>query len=393
MTRFRMFAGPSLALLLAAAVGCDTLECGDGTHRAGDLCVTNVRVQCGEGTRFEDGRCVSEAADAGPGADLGTGLICGAGTHVETGECVPDRTADAGPTPDALPADAAIDLDDGVFPDVGPDAGVPDANPDPDAAPPPRCPPGLELPGPPPACEAVPGTYCVHGVALDFVSGCALPDDAGLVVLLIDPAAAAGGAPIEEYTRGVGVIDANGGFSIQGAGPSTQLALVIDEGPDADGDVYTRSLSGVTAAQPSVGQTFTVTAFASTQDQQQVWNDALGLPARGLEQTGFLLGRVFEIGAEGLSPLASAQVRGRLNGDLPACVQSCLRFFDDDPGLTGFQPAGAQRTGASGGFLIIRGGPNILQDQFFVDGNPEYADIPAGASPGSGFHTAFVPQR
>ncbi|MEZ4469036.1 MAG: hypothetical protein R3F43_32540, partial [bacterium] len=71
----------------------------------------------------------------------------------------------------------------------------------------------------------------------------------------------------------------------------------------------------------------------------------------------------------------------------------CLRFFDDDPALTGFQPEGAGATGRSGGFLMLLRGPApVIQDQFYIDRQEAtYAPLPAGASRGSGFHTAFVP--
>ena len=61
----RISATAALALSLIA-VGCDTVECGDGTINAGGACVLQV--------------------DAGPSAQC-----CGVGTHLEGDSCVPNR--------------------------------------------------------------------------------------------------------------------------------------------------------------------------------------------------------------------------------------------------------------------------------------------------------------
>lgn len=382
-----------LALGAGALVGCDSLDCGPGTYRDQDRCVPTVQVTCGAGTVFQDGACVPTAA---VDADAGDGISCGPGTRLEGAICVPDGVvdldggvSDLGPTDDQGPAG-----DRGVETDGGADMDAVDMAPD--MAPPPRCAPELE-PGQPPAdCGRLPpGAYCVTGVATEFVTGCAVPADAGLVALVIDPVAAATGAPLEEYTRGFGQIGPGGTFAITAVGESTQLALVIDEAPEVPVDTWTRSISGISAAQPTPGQTFTISAFASTRATQNEWNAALGLGEFGLEQAGFLIGRVFTVGAEGLMPAADARVRAR-GTDMIACADDapCLRFFDDDPRLTGFQPVGAGATGASGGFLMILRGAQVIQDQFFVDRQEDvYAPIPGGASQGSGFHTAFVPMQ
>ncbi len=383
-------------LLPFALWGCDTLECGEGTHREGDVCVANVLVRCAEGTALLDGRCVADLPDAGPTPDGGGALRCGAGTHEEGGVCVPDD-----PAGDRDMAVAPPDPDDGVEPDgplPDPDDGVePDmAAEDPDMGAAPTCPEALTL-GQPEPCPAVAGTYCVYGTAQDFLTGCALPADADLQLAVIDPIAAAAGASPQEYVRGLGVVGANGTFAINCAGEANQLALVIDEDPMAGADdVWTRSVSGVSPAAPTPGDELRVTAFASDQATQARWNAALGLGDKGLEQTGFLVGRVLTITEAGIRPVAGAEVRGRQNPNLARCDDgaSCLRYFDDDPRLVGFQDVGAGATGASGAFLVIRGGGGALIDAFHVANMAgTYADIPAGANPGSGFHTAFVPQR
>lgn len=382
----------TIGLLATLAGGCDSLDCGPGTYRDGDRCTPAVQVDCGEGTTFQDGECVAMAApqpDAEPETDP---VTCGPGTVLEGSTCVPDgvivvpdmgMAMDMGPDTDMDPTDMGLAMDTG--PDMAPDM-----------MPIPRCPPGLEPGAPPADCGRLPpGAFCVTGVATEFINGCALPSNAGLIALVIDPVAAATGAPVEEYTRGFGAIGPSGTFAITAAGESTQLALVIDESPDVPNDVWTRSVSGISAAQPTPGQVFNISAFASTRATQNVWNAALGLGEFGLENAGFLIGRVLTIGESGLSPVADARVRAS-SIDAIACAEDtpCLRFFDDDLGLTGFQPVGAGATGTSGGFLMILRGAPVFQDQFVVDRQDDvYAPIPGGASQGSGFHTAFVPMQ
>ncbi len=387
------------ALTVGSLVACDTLECGDGTHREGDTCVPNVQVACGDDTVFEDGKCVLDPdlvlPEAGVAPDAGDPLMCGPGTKREGDQCVPD-----GPAPrldmgaPGMDMGAGADMGGGTD-DAGPETDgeppVEDMGVEPDAAPPMRC-AATGLPGQPPAnCGNVPGTYCVVGTATDFLTGCALPADANLIIALIDPIAAAGGAP----PLAVAPVGEGGTFALQASADAAQLAIVIDEAPMAPEDNWTRSVSGVLAAAPALNEVYRASAFASDQATQGRWNTALGLGEGGLEARGFLVGRVLQIGGEGLIPLAGAAVRAR-NRDLLACEEGdpCLRFFGDDPRLIDFQDVGAGTTGASGGFLLIHdGGPAPLQDIFYVQGREgTYDDLPAGANRGSGFHTALVPR-
>jgi hypothetical protein len=386
-----------VCLLGLAAAGCDTLKCGPGTHRSGDECQPNVQVACGAGTVFADGRCVPVATpDAAPAADAGDGLTCGAGTHREGDECRPDRVlADVGPAPDGGALDARVAADAG--PDgASADAAVADATP-PDAAPPPRCPGDLEPAANPPAdCGALaPGDYCVTGVAYDFTTNCALPADAHLVALLVDPIAAAAGQTIQQYSRGVTAIEPHGVFRVIGHGDSQALAVVVDEDARQMGipDLWTRSVSGISAEASVPGQTYHVPIFASPKTAEARWSQALGHEAGFLETNGFMIGRVLEATPQGLAPRAGAEVTGTRNGNLAACTagDSCLRFFDDDPRLVSFQPVGSRRTGASGAFLLIRGGAGAVQDRFFVADPQGYDAINAGANPGSAFHLIFAP--
>ncbi len=383
----------SLALLLPLALvwSCDTLECGPGTHRDGDLCVNNVQVSCGEGTVFRDGRCEPipvDLPDFGVQADANT-LGCGEGTHREGDECVPDEVI---PERDMrLP-----DPDDGVPRDAEPDAGEVDAEVD--AGPPPNPCEGMEV-GQPEACPNTPGRYCVTGVARNFVTNCALPDDQNLAAILVDPIVVAGGGDLADAIRGAGLIGPGGTFTIEGQGDAAQLVLTIDEAPEAlmagAPDLWTRSVTGITPEMPAAGQVFQATAFATTIEHQNIWNAALGFDEQGLETGGFMVGRVLEITEQGLAPKAGAQVRARNNPNLTTCDDDnapCLRFFSDDPRLIGFQDAGAGATGASGGFLMILAGMPVYQDVFFVQGDDSYGNLPGGASQGSGVHTAFVPR-
>jgi hypothetical protein len=196
-----------LLLLAVTLWSCDTLECGPGTHRERDLCVANARVVCAEGTALEDGRCVATgtpAADAAP-AEMDVSPSDVLSSPADTGrDAALDAALDATPPPsDALAVDAT--------------------------RPPTLCPPE-RTPGTAPAdCGALPPgeAYCVLGLALDLTTGCALPE--GLPLLLIDPALAAAGQPIEAYTRGEAVVGPGGAFAVVGTGAAQQLALVFDD--------------------------------------------------------------------------------------------------------------------------------------------------------------------
>ncbi len=384
-------------LLLA---GCDTLECGEGTHRSGDVCEPNVQLSCAEGTVLRDGRCVALVLDAGPDRGVAPDAVvvtCGEGTHRDGNECVADVVPpdpDMGPPDpdDGVPPDMFIDPDDGVPPDMFIEADMADIEPD--MAPPgPQCPPEL-VPGAPPDCTPPLGSgYCVVGVATNFLTGCALPADENLIAVLIDPLVFAGTGDIMLATRGFAPVGAGGGISIPARGEANQLVLTIDENPMAGGDDrWTRSVSGVLAAAPTPGQTYGVSAFATDQETQGRWNALLGLGDGRLEANGFLVGRVLQITDEGPRPVAGAEVETD-SGDLHNCAAGapCLRFFDNDPRLVGFQPAGATGTGSSGAFLLFLPDQSpVLQTQLSVVGDAGFTPVPAGASAGSGFHTALV---
>lgn len=370
----------SVTLVALLASGCDTLECGPGTHRESDECVPNVLVACAEGTEFINGSCVSTQAlfDHGVPPDRGPTLTCGAGTHEDNGMCVPDVRPDQGPTPDAGPDTDMIIPDAALEPDMAP--------------PPPRCPPELE-PGTPPACEPIGGTYCVVGIATNYLTGCALPSDQGLIIALVDPlAAAAGRAPL-----GVVPVGEGGQFSfrINQDTNAALLAIVIDEAPNVESDLWNRAVSGVLGSVPVAGEIYGARAFSSSKEAQAIWNAELGFGEGELEQRGYLLGRVLTVGPMGLAPVPNKRILARGQGDLSNCEANmpCMRYFDDDPRLISFQAQGASQTGASGGFMLIHAGDMPYQDLFYVDGDASYADLPGGTNAGSGFHTAFVPAQ
>ena len=54
----------SVILSAGAVFGCGELECGAGTHREGDECVSNIPLGCGEGTVYERGWCVLDDVQA-----------------------------------------------------------------------------------------------------------------------------------------------------------------------------------------------------------------------------------------------------------------------------------------------------------------------------------------
>ena len=400
-------AGIGQGFLLAVTVctlgGCDTLECGEGTHRSGDLCVSNVQVTCADGTVLRDGRCVRPPeADVGASGDGDVPVRCGPGTRLDGDECVPDEgrpPSDAAPQPDGAVADMRVDPDDGIELDAAPDQAVPpDAGPEADMAPPQRCPDEL-VPGEAPGCDPPPNGWCVHGVATNFVTGCALPADADLWVYVIDPIAAAGGAAPEDYTVSATPLNQQGGtFSALAVASAQQIAVVIDEDATQPGlaDVWTRSVTGVQPGASANGERYQAQiAFSTDQVTQARWNDALGLGEGGLESTGFLVGRVLTPTQEGLRPVPGAQVRAvepMAFANIQDCEadQPCLRFFNDDPRLLAFQPEGAGATGGSGGFLMILRGRPVMQAGFTVVNMDGFTPQGLGASQGSGVHTLFV---
>ena len=365
-----------LLLIALTLWACDTLECGPGTHRERDLCVANARVVCADGTALVDGRCVAVEGNP-PAADA----TIDAAADVDA---TPPSDADVG---SADAADAAR-LDDA---DVAP----------PDQGPPPQlCPPDRTPSAAPADCGALPPgeAYCVVGLALDFTTGCALPE--GLPLLLIDPALAAAGQPIAAYTRGEAVVGPGGAFAVVGTGAAQQLALIFDDAeqlraPAPGQGAWVRSVAGVSALAADPGRTYVALAFATSQDQQGTWNALLGRAAGFLEANGFLVGRVFTRDDAGrLRPRADAAVSTVGAPTAAQCAPDgpCLRFFDATPNLDALLPVGAQRTSLSGAFLFIRGGDGAYRSVFNVtDPAGVYATLPGGANIGSGFHLPFVP--
>lgn len=336
--------GVVAALAALAATGCDPLECGPGTHRDGAECVANAPVACGEGTLLRDGRCELDP-DSLP--DGGVALECEPGTSPSGGQCVPDPV---------------------FFVGCG----------------------GGEAPVPGPGCEALgPGEYCVTGTAVDVVTGCPPGEDEGLAAILIDPFAALGGAP----PLGAVPLGPGGSFAIATDGNASRLIVVIDEADAAAPDVWTRSLTGVRNSAPVAGETYRLVTPATLAEDRAAWAAALGLDGDLLDG-GYLVGRVLAEGDAGAVPAAGATLETNSDG-LTDCGERgpCLRFFDDDPALTGFQPAGATATGASGAFLLVHDG-GLLQLDIDVTGvDGAYPTVTAGANAGSAFHVVLAPER
>jgi hypothetical protein len=110
-------------------------------------------------------------------------------------------------------------------------------------------------------------------------------------------------------------------------------------------------------------------------------------PANFLETNGFMIGRVFSYGPEGaLLPVDAARPVFTINSTMASCAENghCLRFLGDSLALDDFQPVGATTTGASGAFLVIRGGNEAFRDQVRVavpEGYPARGTT-CGAAPG-----------
>lgn len=384
--------------LLAPSAACDTLECGPGTHRSQDQCIPDIQVTCGEGTVFADGECVSPdeaggGSGGGPTAGSGGssgGLTCGPGTVERDGVCLPDGQPPAGGSggggAGGEPTGGGTGGAGGLLADMG--------------VPTPRCPAGSEPGAIPATCDIPAGeNFCVVGLALDLVTGCALPEGTG--VLLTDPIAVTAGTPLEDAIHGETTVGPGGLFKVIGTGMSGSVGITVDDAatlraPMAGAGELMRSSSGVQATAAAFGQTYQTIAFASSQAQQTKWNQGLGKPANFLEENGFMIGRVLAYGPDGsFVPVSGARPVFTVNGTMATCPENghCLRFLGDSLALDDFQPAGATTTGASGAFMVIRGGANGFRDLVRVaqpDGYPERATT-CGAAPGSGFHLPLLP--
>ena len=337
--------GLGLAAGLALGLGgCDPLDCGEGTHRDGAQCLANDPVACGEGTVLRNGRCEVDPASL---PDFGMALECEPGTSPSNGRCVPDPVFYGG------------------------------------------CPDG-DVPAPGPGCEALePGEFCVTGTAVDVVTGCPPAAEAGLGAILIDPFAALGGAP----PLGAVPLGPGGSFAIASDGSASRLVVIIDELDEMAPDVWTRSLTGVRNSAPIAGETYRLVAPATTVDDRSAWAEALGLDD-GLLEPGYLVGRVMATGDDGAAaPAVGVSVETNRQG-LTDCERGpCLRYFDDDPALSGFLPVGTTATGGSGAFIVINDG-SLLQLDFDVsDADETYPTVAAGANPGSAFHMVLTPAR
>ncbi len=332
------------ALALVALTGCDALECGPGTHRDGAECVADAPVGCGEGTVLMDGRCVIDESDA---PDASTPPPC-ADDEIrdESGTCVPRQ----------IDYIACAD---------GPAA-------------------------PAPGCGALePGEYCVTGTLVDTVTGCPLGPDSGLAVSLSDPIAVL--RDPDTPPLAVAVPGEGGGYALVASGTATYLVIAADEADPQGDDAYVRSVTGVIDVPPVAGDTYERVALATAFETLTAWATALERDD-DIAAEGFLVGRALAEGEDGaLAPAAGVRVGAEGRDNYYRCEVGvpCLRMFDDDPALTGFQPVATETTGESGAFLLIsNGAPSLLLN---LEADGDYDPISTGASAGRGFHAVFVP--
>lgn len=74
----------AVALLIPVALvsaGCESNQCGPGSHQVAGGCVPSLPPTCGPGTDLVDGVCIPVE---------GEDIVCGAMTHLEDGACVGD---------------------------------------------------------------------------------------------------------------------------------------------------------------------------------------------------------------------------------------------------------------------------------------------------------------
>ena len=123
------------AILGATQVGCNSTDCGDGTHEVDGVCVAGGG--CAAGTKEVNGECVPDgsvicgdgtAYDDTSGTCIPSDSVCAEGTVLVDGECVPNDStltadADEGPEPNGLNAG---DGPAGIIPvpDIGGDGYV-----------------------------------------------------------------------------------------------------------------------------------------------------------------------------------------------------------------------------------------------------------------------------
>ncbi len=368
------------ALLVAAMLcsGCDTIECGSGTHQEGDQCVPNLAINCDSDlVEFRDGRCVPRAG------------VCGANTSFdfETMQCVAQA-----PGNNTTPADMGQDLpepedmnpgDMGSV-DAGPgDTGLEDvdpsdmedANPEQDMVTQDTTP---DLPEPV-TCEVpAEGTLCLSGRLLNFATGLPVDTDEALAVLLDDlflrgaqPTRAPFGQTLAQHGR----------FVLQDVpvtsdeGALQQIILIAGAAqPDVESG-WQRSLTGVLATPEAGAILEDQVAFVVPQALVTAWDGLLGEQIEGtlgLEQ-GFFLVRLLEDDTQ--QPISGATLRF-VDPDQDNLYPKY--YLSDD--LTSFLDTG--ETGASGVVLVV--GPTGVGAVTANVPGRQFAPIQGGINPGVG---------
>lgn len=338
-----------LASVWLLAAGCETLECGEGTHQEGDQCVPNDPINCAsDHVEFRDGRCVPRAS------------VCGEGTRFDLaqGICVSDGSAPANNAPNnnSDPADVPDD--------------VPDADEDADAGDVPEVPPV-------PQCEdTAPGTVCLSGQAVDWSTGRPVVS-AQPLALLLDDLLLRGARP-DKMAFASTLLGPDAEFLLQSVpiqsedGDLSQMILIVAPPPQLT-PLWQRTLTGVPEAVRDQGLYPNATPFVVPLGLVQGWGEQLDLPEGEVlgETQGFLLVRA--ISADTRRPVTGARARFVD----PAQDANYQKYYLTDD-LRTFRQDG--QTGDAGAVLIVgpAGVGSLTFDASGLTFSPQLGGVNAG---------------
>ncbi len=357
------------------AAGCDTIECGAGTHQEGDECVPNAPINCtGDHVVFRDGRCQPRNTVCSNGSSFDDDL----------GKCVDKEPVDPPDTGgnNGGPVDMGRDTP-GDAPDAPSDADVSDADM------------GMDIPPDVPEipmCDdtAAEGTVCISGVVLDWTRGTPVQTEEVLGVLVDDQTlrgAQPDKRPFGFATTGVGSSYVLEPVPIMVDGESLESMILITGAlPDAESTAWFRTLAPVIEPpvlrppQVESGRSYRgVPSYVVPAALVPLWGQLA--EADGLGTTrGFMLTRVLEIGGDGLAPVSGATVSG-VGDDFD------IRYLADD--YQSFR----DDTGATGAVLVIGPVGRVALGNFTATAPGRgFAPTEGGAVPGVAVITAIIGQ-